>query len=432
MLNIQLIRSEPQAVRQALERKFADVAQLDRLVAIDEKHRGLLVELEALRAERNAASKSIGATRDPAERQAKIDATKATSDRIGELESVVSGIEKQVRELLLALPNLPDDGVPFGEGESANRVIAEESEKPTFDFEPLPHWDLADGIGLDFERGAKMSGSRFYVLTGELARLQRALITWMLDVHTRDFGFQEIYPPAMLKEESLLASGHLPKFRDNLYRDAEEDYYWIPSAEAPLANLHRDEVLPAGTLPRRMVAYSPCFRREKMSAGRDVRGIKRGHQFDKVELFVYCEPEDSYNELDRLVEQARELPRRLGIPHRVLELGTGDLDFKATKAFDIELWAPGCGEWLEVSSCSNVTDFQARRANIRYRSEATGRPRHPHMLNASGLGLPRTLIAVIENYQRNDGSVRVPDVLLPYMAGTSTIGAESVLSGGQR
>jgi seryl-tRNA synthetase len=424
VLSLQLIRSEPDRVREGLRRKFAD-ADLDEILRLDAAQRETLVELEELRAKRNAASKEIGATKDPAERQRKIDATKEYSGRIDELEAKLAQIEPQLESRLLEVPNLPADDVPVGEGESANRVIEEEEPKREFGFAPRAHWDLADGIGLDIERGVKMSGSRFYVLEGKLARLQRALIAWMLDVLTRDFGFTEIYPPAMLKEESLRASGHLPKFSENLYRDAEEDYYFIPSAEAPLANLYRDEIIPPGALPRRLCAYTPCFRREKMSAGRDVRGIKRGHQFDKVEMFVYCEPEESYAELERLVGHARELVRRLEIPSRVLELGTGDLDFKATKAFDVEAWAPGCVEWLEVSSCSNVEDFQARRANIRFKPDRDARTRYPHMLNASALGLPRTLIAVLENYQQEDGSIEVPRVLLPFMGGVSRFGGRT-------
>ncbi|HET9199348.1 MAG TPA: serine--tRNA ligase [Dehalococcoidia bacterium] len=424
MLSLQLIRSEPDRVREGLARKFADV-DLDEVIRLDASHREVLAELEQLRARRNTASKQIGATNDPAERQQLIDATRQDGERIDQLEARIAEIEPALNDLLLAIPNLPADGVPVGEGESANRVIDEDAVDQQSGFEPKAHWDLAPSVGLDIERGVKMSGSRFYLLEGELARLQRALITWMLDVLTRDFGFTEVYPPAMLKEESLLASGHLPKFSENLYRDAEDDFYFIPSAEAPLANFYRDEIIPPATLPRRLCAYTPCFRREKMSAGRDVRGIKRGHQFDKVEMFVYCEPDQSYAELDRLVENARELVRRLDIPSRVLELGTGDLDFKATKAFDVEAWAPGCGEWLEVSSCSNVEDFQARRANIRYKPDADSRPRHPHMLNASALGLPRTLIAVVENYQQEDGSVEIPQVLLPYMAGVSRFGGKT-------
>jgi seryl-tRNA synthetase len=420
MLSLQLVREDPERVREGLRRKFAEV-DVDQILSLDREGRNVLIELEELRAERNKASKDIGATSDPNERQRKIDATKASSDRITTLEKREAELRSALESLLMELPNLPDDEVPVGEGESANRVIAEEGEQPSFAFQPKAHWDLAEGIGLDVERGVKMSGARFFVLVGELARLQRALITWMIDVHTRESGFTEIYPPYMLKEESLLASAHLPKFRENLYRDAEEDFYWIPSAEAPLANLYRDEILPPASLPKRLCAYSANFRREKFSAGRDVRGIKRVHQFDKVEMFVYCEPDQSAGELDKLVDQARELSRRLKIAHRVLELGTGDLDFKATRAYDVEMWAPGCGEWLEVSSCSNVTDFQARRANIRYRPDPDSRPRYPHMLNASGLGMPRTLISVIENYQAADGSVRVPEALLPYMSGTTRI-----------
>ena len=267
--------------------------------------------------------------------------------------------------------------------------------------------------GIDLARGTKMSGARFYVLNGLVARLYRSVIQWCIDEHAAA-GYSERYLPYMLTEESLYAAGQLPKFRDNLYHDDEEDYFFTPTAEVAFVNLYRDEILPAGMLPQRLVAHTPCFRREKMSAGRDVRGIKRVHQFEKVELFVYCQPEDSERELDRMLAHVRTLPERLGIPYRVLELCTGDLGFNATKTFDIEMWAPGQGEWLEVSSVSNCLEFQARRANIRYR-DAANAARHPHMLNGSGLGMVRALIAVMENYQREDGSVEVPEVLRPYV-----------------
>jgi seryl-tRNA synthetase len=303
-------------------------------------------------------------------------------------------------------------------------VVRTEGTPATFDFTPVPHWDLGVRLGIiDFERGVKIAGSRFYVLRGMGARLQRALITWMLDLHVAEHGYVEVYPPAMVKGECLVGTGNLPKFADTVYRDVEEDRWWVPTAEVPVTNLYRDEVLDADRLPIRHVAYTPCFRREKMSAGRDVRGIKRGHQFDKVEMVKFVRPENSDAELVSLLADAEDVCRRLGLQHRVVQMCTGDLSFTAAMKYDVEVWAPGCGEWLEVSSCSNFRDFQARRANIRYRPVPKAKPELVHTLNGSGLGLPRVLIAVLETYQRADGSVTVPQVLRPYMGGVDVIAA---------
>jgi seryl-tRNA synthetase len=303
-------------------------------------------------------------------------------------------------------------------------VTFEEGEKPTFDFTPLAHWDLGPILDvIDFERGTKLSGTRFYVLKGLGARLQRALIQWMLDTHINEHGFTEIYPPFMVREINLVGTGNLPKFGEALYRDAEEDFWWIPTAEVPVTNLHRDEILPGEALPKYYVAYTPCFRREKMSAGRDVRGIKRGHQFDKVEMvkLVEGDPETSDRELTALVEAAADICRALGLPFRYVQMCTGDLSFVAAKKIDIEIWAAGSEEWLEVSSCSNFHDFQARRANIRYRPSKGEKPQFVHTLNGSGLALPRVVIAILENYQQADGSVIIPAVLRPYMGGVEKI-----------
>jgi seryl-tRNA synthetase len=290
-----------------------------------------------------------------------------------------------------------------------------------FDFEPKAHWDLGPALGiLNFEQGVKITGSRFYVLSGAGARLQRALIAWMLDLHTRQ-GYTEKYTPFMVKEATLFGSGQLPKFADNLYHDHEEDLWMVPTAEVPLTGLHMDDILEEAALPLHYTAYTPCFRREKMSAGRDVRGIKRGHQFDKVEMYKYCKPEDSDAELEKMRLDAEQTCSELGLTYRVLQLSTGDLGFASRITYDLEVWAPGCGEWLEASSVSNVGDFQARRANIRYRPEGGGRPQFVHTLNGSGLGLPRTLIAVLETYQQADGSVTVPEVLRPWMGGIDVI-----------
>lgn len=414
MLSIQFIRENVDRVKGDLLLRNA-TAPIDRALTLDDQRRGLLQEVEALRAERNTASKAIGATRDPAEREARISEMRLVSDRIAALEGRLRTAEDALQEALYEIPNIVDPSTPRGPDEESNVVIATYGQPHEQRFAPRPHWEIGDALaGIDFERAVKMSGSRFYLLRDGVSRLHRALIAWMLDFHTRE-GFTEYYLPYMVSEASLFASGHLPKFRENLYRDAEEDYYFIPTAEASFANLFRDEILPPGVLPQRLVAHTPCFRREKMSAGRDTRGLKRVHQFEKVEMFVFCEPEQSDAELDLLVGRARAIPEMLELPHRVIQLCSGDLDFKATKSFDIEIWSPGVGEWLEVSSSSNCLDFQARRANIRYRPAPDAPTRYPHMLNASGLAPGRTLIAVLENYQQEDGSVVVPEVLRGYV-----------------
>jgi seryl-tRNA synthetase len=312
----------------------------------------------------------------------------------------------------MALPNLLHPDVPDGPDESANRVVRVEGERREFDFSPKPHWELGPALGiLDFERGVKISGSRFYVLRGQGSRLQRSLIQWMLDTHVDQHGCTEVYPPFIVKEQAMWGAGQLPKFWDNLYRDAEDDVFLVPTAEVPVTNLYRDEILHEAQLPMRYVAYTPCFRREKMSAGRDVRGMKRGHQFDKVELYTFCKPEESQAELERIQGNAEAILQALGLQYRVVELCSGDVGFAMTRTFDLEVWAPGSQEWLEVSSCSNAGDFQARRANIRYRSAETGKPEFVHTLNGSALALPRVMIAVMETYQQADGTVLVPEVL---------------------
>lgn len=414
MLSIQFIRENTERVKRDLILRNTS-APIDRILLLDEKRRELLQDVEKLRAERNAASKAIGATKDSAERNARIAAMREVGDRIDEIDERLKGVEPELTALLLEVPNIIDPEVPRGPDEHSNVVVETVGSPRAFTFTPRPHWELGELLdGIDIERGTKMSGSRFYLLKGQIARLQRALIQFFLDEHAKD-GFIECYLPDMLNEASLLAAGQLPKFYDNLYRDAEEDFFFTPTAEVAFVNFYRDEIIPPGKLPVRFVGHTPCFRREKMSAGRDVRGIKRGHQFEKVEMFVYCEPEQSEAELQNLVRRARSLPEKLGIPYRVVQLCSGDVGFNATKTFDLELWAPGQGEWLEVSSASNCLDFQARRANIRYRPATDAATKHPHMLNASGLALPRSVIAVMENYQEEDGSITVPGVLRPYM-----------------
>jgi seryl-tRNA synthetase len=421
MLDINLIRETPEVVREALKLRNMDAAIVDEVQTLDTRRRALLSEAEALKSERNTVSKEIGKSKDPTERQAKIEAMRVVGDRITALDEQVREVEDNLGKLVATIPNLPDPSTPVGADEHENVVLRTMGEPKQFDFTPLPHWDLGAKLGIiDFEQGVKITGSRFYVLNGAGARLQRALIAWMLDLHIRQ-GYTEKYTPFMVKADTLYASGQLPKFIDNLYHDIEEDYWMVPTAEVPLTGVHMGDVFEETALPVRYTAYTPCFRREKMSAGRDVRGIKRGHQFDKVEMYIYCRPEESANELEKMLADAEKTCAGLGLTYRIVRLCTGDLGFNARITYDLEVWAPGCGEWLEVSSVSNVGDFQARRANIKYRPAEGGKTRLVHTLNGSGLGMPRTLIAVLENYQQADGSIVVPEVLRPWMGGVEVI-----------
>ncbi len=413
MLDIKLIRESPGVVRQALEKRGNTFA-LENILEADEHHRHLLRQVELLRSQHNETSKQLGTTKEKPPQL--IVEMRKLGEQISALQQETSQVKANLESLLLALPNIPHTSVPLGKNESNNIVVRSWGEPREFSFKPLPHWELGEKLGIiDFQRGVKLSGTRFYVLKGLGAHLQRALISFMLDLHVTEHGYKEIYPPFMVKRECMVGSGNLPKFSDNLYHDDEDDFWFIPTAEVPLTNLHRDEILDAKGLPLHYVAYTACFRREKMAAGKDTRGIKRGHQFDKVELYKLTEPEKSDEELEKLVADAEDVCRKLAIPYRVIQLCTGDLGFAACKTYDIEMWAPGSAEWLEVSSCSNCSDFQARRTNIRYRPEAGSRPCFIHTLNGSGLALPRVFIAVLENYQQPDGTVLVPEVLQPYL-----------------
>jgi seryl-tRNA synthetase len=421
MLDINQIREERATVLKALRDRQMEPEPVERALDLDEQRRELIQEVEQLKAERNAVSKEIGRMKEPAERQAKIEAMRQVGDAIERLDERLRVVETQLTEVLAGLPNIPDEDTPYGEGEDDNVVIKTVGEPRNFEFEPKPHWELGPNLGvINFEQGVKITGSRFYVLSGAGARLQRALIAWMLDLHIRQ-GYTEKYTPFMVKEQTMFGAGQLPKFNDNLYRDHEEDLWMVPTAEVPLTGLHMDDILDESALPLRYTAYTPCFRREKMSAGRDVRGIKRGHQFDKVEMYIFCKPEDSEAELEKMLADAEETCQLLGLTYRVKRLCTGDLGFGARKTYDLEVWSPGGEEWLEVSSVSKVGEFQARRANIKYRPEGGGRARLVHTLNGSGLGMPRTLIAVLENYQQEDGTVVVPEVLRPWMGGIDRI-----------
>jgi seryl-tRNA synthetase len=420
MLDLRLIRENPEVVREGLRKLGSDV-DLDAVIALDQEVRRLKGEQESTKAEQNRLSKEM-AKATPEQREelkAKGGALKA---RLEGLPEELAARQAALDEKMLELPNLPHPSVPVGKDDSENRVVREEGQKRSYDFTPSPHWDLGPRWGvIDFDRGVKISGSRFYVLKGWGARLQRALITFMLDLHTTKHGYGEILPPYMVRRECLVGTGNLPKFGENLYRDAVEDFWFIPTAEVPVTNLYREEILDGAALPIKHVAYTACFRREQMAAGRDTRGIKRGHQFDKVELVKFVRPETSMDELVGLLADAEDVLKALELPYRVVQMCTGDLSFSAMAKYDLEVWAPGCGEWLEVSSCSNFGEFQARRAEIRFR-DGKDKPRYVHTLNGSGLALPRVLIAVLETYQRADGKLDLPPALEPYFGGAKVLG----------
>jgi len=421
MIALAYIRDHPEEVSRAME-DLNTSAPIDEILDLDMRRREILGQVEALRATRNRVSKEIPRIKNKERRQGRIVEMREVGQQIRALEDDLRPLEERLGNALLEVPNLPDPSVPVGPDESHNVLIRQEGEIPTFEFEPLPHWDLGGALDIiDFERGVKISGTRFYVLKGLGARLQRALITWMIDVHTEYHGYTEVYPPFMVRRECLYGTAQLPKFADNQYHDAEDDLWMVPTAEVPVTNLYREEILSEEQLPIYYTAYTACFRREKMSAGKDTRGIKRGHQFDKVEMVKFVKPETSMNELMSLLDNAEDICRRLGLPHRVVQMCTGDLSFSAAVKYDVEVWAAGCQEWLEVSSCSNFKAFQARRANIRYRPAGGGRPQFIHTLNGSGLALPRVMIAITENYQQKDGSIVIPEVLRPYMGGVQAI-----------
>ena len=418
MLSIELIRRDPDLVRQALARR-GEEAPMERVLELDGARRAIVARSDELRAKRNRSSEVIGELMkrgDTDSVQASREEVRTMGERLKELDEQVRKVEEELRGLMLALPNLPLEEVPVGPDASANVVARQKGTPRAFGFTPLPHWDLAERLGIiDLQRGAKLSGSRFYVLVDAGIRLQRALIAWMLELHRTQHGYREVGLPYLVRQEVMEGSGNLPRFRENLYYDQEDDLWLIPTAEVPLTSLHRDEILEPGVLPLRYVAHTPCFRREKTAAGQDVRGIKRVHQFEKVELYQFVEPERSTQALEELLGHAEAVCQGLEIPYRVVLLSTGDLGFPSAKSYDLEMWSPGSEEWLEVSSCSTCTDFQARRANIRYRPKAGSRPEFVHTLNGSGLALPRVLIAILENYQQADGTVEVPAVLQPYL-----------------
>lgn len=424
MLDIRLIRDHTDEVKASIAR-LRTTAPIDEIVRLDERRRSLVTEVEQLKGERNDGSRAVSRTSDPAQRAALIERMRLLGDQIADRDATVRLLDDELLELLLQVPNLPLPQVPDGVDDSENVVIEQVGERTELPFPAKPHWEIGEQLGIiDFDRGVKVSGSRFYMLRGDGARLQRALIAWMLDLHVTEHGYSEVYPPFLVTSETLVGTGNLPKFGDNLFRDVTEDKWLIPTAEVPVTNMYRDEILDEAQLPIYHCAYTPCFRREQLSAGRDVRGIKRGYQFDKVEMVKFVHPERSEEEHERLIGEAADVLARLGLTYRKVQMCTGDLSFTAANKIDLEVWAPGVQEWLEVSSCSSFLDFQARRANLRFRPSAGGRPQYLHTLNGSGLALPRTLIAIMETYQQEDGSFEIPDAVRPFMKGQKAIGKQ--------
>ncbi len=423
MLDLALIRAEPERVRCSLLARGHDDGPLDGLLRADERRRALLAEVESLRAERNRASEQIAALRragDPADEL--VARMREVAGRIKKLETELRAVEAEQGRLALEIPNLVSPDTPQGTREEDNVIVREWGRPREFGFPPRPHWEIAADLGLvDFARAVNISGANFEVFTGAGALLRRALINFMLDLHTREHGYTEVAPPVLARRDSLVASGHLPKFEDDQFHVRENDLLLIPTAEAALVNLHRDEILDAEALPRRYVAYTPCFRYEKFSAGRESRGLIRQYQFDKVELFEFVHPEASYQALERLVAAAEAVYQRLGIPYRLALLCAGEMSVAAAKAYDPMAWFPGMGGWYELSSCSNCLDWQARRANVRFRPALGAKPEFVHTLNGSGLAVGRTFAALLENHQQEDGSVRIPEALAPYMHGLQVI-----------
>ena len=418
MIDLKRVRQDPGAARAALERRLDPALgpALDDLLALDQRRRALLTRAEQLKAERNAATEEVARRKrsgDPADEL--MAALKLSGDAVKALDGELREVDSDLDRCALSLPNFPLDAIPDG-GASANRLLRAWGDPPAFTFAPKPHWEIGAALGLfDLARGAKLAGSGFPLFTGAGARLVRALGSFMLDLHTREHGYTEVAPPYLVNRAALTGTGQLPKFADDLYASPADDLFLIPTAEVPVTNIHRDEVLDAAQLPVAYTAWTPCFRREAGAHGKDTRGLIRVHQFDKVELVRLTRPEDSAAEHELLTRHAETVLQRLGLPYRVIELAAGDTGFSAARTYDLEVWAAAVGTWLEVSSSSTFTDFQARRANIRFRPQAKAKPEFVHTLNASGLAFPRTIIALLENNQAADGSVRVPEALAPYL-----------------
>lgn len=419
MLDIKLIRENPDFVKERLKTRDEAYAYLiDEVLAVDKERRKIIAEVEKLKAEKNKLSKEIGELFKEGKKEEAQKAKEevvAKNEKIEQLEKELKEVEQKFNKLLLSIPNIPHENVSIGEDETQNVEIRRWGEPRKFDFEPLPHWEIGEKLGiLDFERGVKLAGSRFIVMYQKAARLERALINFMLDLHTKEHGYTEVWTPVLVKPAILIGTGQLPKFKEDLYKVCDEDLYLLPTAEVSLTNLHAGEILKEEELPKYYTAYTPCFRREAGSHGRDVRGILRQHQFDKVELVKIVKPENSYEELEKLVQEAEKVLQLLELPYRVVELCTGDLGFSTAKTYDIEVWIPSQNTYREISSCSNTEDFQARRAKIRYKNK-DGKNVFVHTLNGSGLAVGRTLLAIMENYQTKDGDFEIPKVLEKYM-----------------
>ena len=411
MIDIEIVRNNPEILLSSGQMRGQSFP-IEQLVDLDQTKRSKIVSVDALRAKRNSVSKQLSSVKDKP--QELIEEMRDVGSQIKVLEDEIKNVSDKLSEIMLNIPNIPHSSVPLGNDETSNQVIRTVGDPRDFTFTPKPHWEIASDLGiLDLESGVKLSQSRFYVLKGKGATLQRSLINWMLNTQISKNNYEEIFLPYLVNRETVIGSSHLPHFEENMYHDLEDDLFLVPTAEAPITGLFRDSILSIDDLPKKFVAHTPCWRREKFSAGKDTRGIKRVHQFDKVEMYKFVKPEDSFSELEKLVADAEKIARELKISHRVLELCTGDLGFAAAKSYDIELWSPGSKEWLEVSSCSNCTDFQSRRSAIRYRNDE-GKINLVHTLNGSGLAVPRVLIAILENYQQYDGSVIIPEVLVPY------------------
>ncbi|QHW32112.1 serine--tRNA ligase [Paenibacillus rhizovicinus] len=424
MLDVKLLRNDFAKVEQALANRGKSLDLIADFPALDGKWRDMLQETEQLKNRRNTVSQEVAKLKKSGgDAEALIVEMREVGDRIKVLDEEIRTVEAEIADLMLAIPNVPNESVPVGASEDDNVEIRRHGEVPSFTFEPKAHFELAQDLGiLDFERAAKVTGSRFVFYRGLGARLERALINFMMDLHSDQHGYEEILPPYIVNRDSLVGTGQLPKFEEDLFKVADTEYYLIPTAEVPVTNVHREEILPAEDLPKNFVAYSACFRSEAGSAGRDTRGLIRQHQFNKIELVKLVKPEDSYAELEKLTANAEKVLQLLGLPYRVLTLCTGDMGFTSAKTYDLEVWIPSGGTYREISSCSNFEDFQARRANIRFRREAKGKPEFVHTLNGSGLAVGRTVAAILENFQQADGTVLVPEVLRPYMGGLEVIG----------
>jgi seryl-tRNA synthetase len=416
MLDIKLVRTAPDKVREGMAKRGAKVS-LDEFIALDEERRRALVEVEQLKNRRNVVSKEVGKLKSQGgDATALIAEMQQVGDRIGEMDRQVKEIEERLEAILMVIPNLPHESVPVGPDESGNQLVRTWGEPRRFDFEPKTHDEVGVGLGLmDFERAAKISGARFVVMRQWGARLERALINFMLDLHTGEHGYTEIFPPFLVNRASMIGTGQLPKFEEDMFKAGPGEFYLIPTAEVPVTNLHRDEILEAESLPIKYAAYTACFRAEAGSAGRDTRGIIRQHQFNKVELVKFTRPEASYAEHEKLVNDAETVLQRLGLPYRVMLLCSGDQGFSAAKCYDLEVWLPSFNMYREISSCSNFEDFQARRAGIKFRPAPGAKPEFVHTLNGSGVAVGRTVAAILENYQNEDGSVTVPEALRPYL-----------------